>query len=138
MAIRSHVTTGARCAVALCVFMLLSIPLLAEDVSLATPEDAYDALVKVSETKDVELFKSLQSEKLAKRMTADWMIADGVMSAAEYIEKVPKSEPRINGDEAVFSKDYPDGERIKTYSIMFRKENDRWMFDGYKSSSRFK
>ena len=99
---------------------------------------AYDQLASVVEAKDVEAFKALMSAGLTERMTADWMIAEGVLSGPEYLARVPRVEPAIDDARAVFSKTYDEGKLTATYSIEFVGEDGRWKFDGYRVTTRSK
>jgi len=99
---------------------------------------AYDQLASVVEAKDVEAFKALMSAGLTERMTADWMIAQGVLSGPKYFEKVPRAEPQIDGTNAVFSKTYDEETVIATYAIEFVNEGGGWKFDGYRTSTKSK
>ena len=109
-----------------------------EAASIEGAMAAYDELVSVVEAKDLEGFKTLMSFGLTARMTQDWMFAEGFRSGPEYFEKVPKASPAIDGDQAVFSKTYDEDTVTATYSIEFVREEGRWKFDGYKTSSRSK
>lgn len=107
--------------------------------SLSTPAEAYDALKAVIDAQDLEGYKSLMSSKLAKRLEgAEYYIAQGVLDGKEFFEKVPKSEPVINGDEASIAKTYDEGNVLATYSFEFLLEDGRWMFNGYKTSTKSK
>ena len=109
-----------------------------EAASVESATAAYDELASVVEAKDLEGFKSLMSSGLTARMTQEWMFAEGFRSGLETFEKVPKSSLAIDGDRAVFSETYDEDTVTATYSIEFVREDGRWMFDGYKTTTKSK
>lgn len=109
-----------------------------EEVAAERAMAAYDELAAVVEAKDVEAFKALMSAGLTERMTADWMIAQGVLSGPKYFEKVPRAEPQIDGTKAVFSETYDEETVIATHAIEFVNENGGWKFDGYRTTTKSK
>ncbi len=110
----------------------------ADDGPLSTPSKAYDALEAAVDAQDLEAYKKLWSTVLLERVQYDFYISEGLLSGKEDFEKVPKSEATINGAEASISKTYDMEKVITTYSFLFLKEDGRWMYNGFDTSSRSK